>query len=115
MDQAFTHPVLEPIADQHTQSTLKNKKFQRMSKTQEEEDHALALLLSREAYYDDQDAYYGMYGDLDDDDEAKAKKKQKRKSRTFDDEWNPTGRPSKKAHKKQAGTSSLFMHERVLN
>jgi hypothetical protein len=84
-----------------------------MSKTQEEQDHARALLLSREPYYDDQDAYYGLYADLDDDDEAKARKKQKRKSRAADEEWNPTGRPPKKSHKKQAGICFVSVHERV--
>ena len=66
-----------------------------MTQTQEEADHQFALMLSREAYYDDANDYYGIYDDFED-----AKKKNKRKSLTRDDEWNPEGKKPKKAIKK---------------
>lgn len=75
-----------------------------MAETQEEADRQFALMLSREAYYEEDNNYYGLYEDADGMDYSK---KKKRKSSTGkDDEWNPLGRKSNKRALKKTPVSA---------
>jgi hypothetical protein len=90
------HSLFQKEEKQNTFSAHQNKDFKmRMAAiTQEEADHALALLLANQEEYE-YDDYYSQYANFDNERQSEDKKTRRRESgkrkRSFrdDDEWDP--------------------------